>query len=237
MPDPVSGAPAPSPDPSPAPAPDPTPAPAPLNVDPAEWNRIQAENRRLKKAAKDREETDARKKAEEDAAAAKAAGDFDRALGVKDDENERLRQQLQQRDARDAVVAEAAARGLNAEQGRALARLTDIAGVETDDLGEVRADQVASAVDATLQAYPNMFQAAPAPGTPGDPPPARPRRGTVPGTPPREPAKPEGFVTMEEYIATPQEVRLSPEFQKRVQKSRPYWPKIVPAKSFASDPG
>lgn len=226
----------------PAPATPPTPPATPpadtVTIDRSEHDRIQAENRRLKKAAKDREEQEAQAKAQREADAARAAGDFDKALGIERAEKERLQGLLQQRNARDAVVAEAAARGLNAEQARALARLTETSGIETDDLGEVRADQVATAVEATLQAYPNMFKAGPATPPSDDGKGGKPRRQAGPATPTGDGGgKPEGYVSPEEYTATPQEVRHTAEFQARVARSRPYWPKVVPANSFASDPG
>ena len=44
---------------------------------------------------------------------------------------------------------------------------------------------------------------------------------------------PGGYVSPEEYISTPREVRLSESFRARVDKSRRYWPSKVPASTFS----
>lgn len=61
-------------------------------------------------------------------------------------------------------------------------------------------------------------------------------RSPGPTTPPANTkAAPSGFMSMQEYLETPREQRLSPEFQKRVEKARKFWPKQIRASSFATD--
>ena len=64
----------------------------------------------------------------------------------------------------------------------------------------------------------------------------------VPKTPAAGPAvpaddsrKPTGYISPEEFMATPLAERMTDEFQKRVAISEPQWPGEVPATSFSVD--
>ncbi len=211
------------------PAEPPATPPAGVQVDATEWNRIQAENRRMRKEAKERKDADEARKAKEAADAAKAAGDFDKAIGIEREQNDKLREQLRQTKVAEAIGAAAASRGLSAEQVTAAKNLASIDGVQTDDLGEPNPDQVNAALDAAVGQYPNLFKAE----TPTEPT-RQPRRGASPATPVVDASKPEGFISMEEYAALPMDVRRSPEIQKRLAMSRPYYGgNTIPANSFA----
>jgi hypothetical protein len=130
------------------------------------------------------------------------------------------------------LLQEVTRRGFGGEQAAALMKLTDKSGISADG-------GATAAVEAAVAKYPALFTtpATPAPGViPG---------ATLPAVPPTLPPSStnyskgfetiDGFVTMEEYIRTPQSERLSDAFQARVARSEPFWPAEVPATSFAQD--
>lgn len=112
-----------------------------------------------------------------------------------------------------ARLAEAiASRGLRGDRAVALRKLIADPG-----------DDIETAIDAHLAAFPTLFaEPTPAP---------RMRRGLGPTTPPVHSGalarRPAGFVSREEYVATDHTTRMTPEFRKRVEVSKPYWPKAV----------
>ena len=197
----------------------------------AEHDQNAAELRRLRKQAQDRE------RADQDAAAARArqeaeaAGNYQQALAAAEarrqlaEDNARA---LSQREAlRDAIML----RGYAGEQAAAIVRLANTANITPEDPASAVA-----AVDSVVTQFSSLFSA-PAPGNSGTrpaPAPAAPRPAS-PAAPVVSPNTGVGFLTMEEYLATPFEARMTPEFQKRVQMSQPRWPTQVPANSFAQE--
>jgi len=189
----------------------------------AEHDRLQAENRRLKKERADLEAAD--KERENAAAAARAieAGRFDEALGVERAEKARLLRELQTRDAREAVRAEVASLGVTPEMVAACCDLVKLDAISPDDPSTVKA-----AVDAAKAAYPAIFADSPAPR----------RRANSPAVPPEgqpNDGKPSGYVSPEEYMNTAHSVRVSREFSQRVENSKPFWPTKVPRTTFATE--
>lgn len=180
-----------------------------VTIDRGEWNRLNAKIRKLEGENK-------RLKAE--------------AAAPDPNEGDRLERELAERDVRDAVAAEARKRGFSEHQAAAVSRL-----VNTDG------DQDAAArLDATLQLYPGAFTLPePEPVEP-EPTPRR-RRQSGPSTPtesafnPAQFAPPAGYITPGEYLATPRDKRLTPEFRERVAKSEKFWPDKVRADVFGSD--
>lgn len=207
----------------------------------AEYDNLQAEARRGKKAQRDAE------KAADDRRSADlaAAGQTDQLLGearqareAADARADLAEMQLQSFTKADAIAASAAARGFTGEQLVAIKRLANVSSVELDATGQPNVVQVTAAVDSVIAQFPNTF----GPQTPGTPAPAADpaaaaQPAAVPGSPPESAAHPAGYVSPEEYERTPWEVRYSAEFQERVTKSEPFWKRAgydkVPANSFA----
>lgn len=194
----------------------------------AEHSRLQAELRQANKRLAQIEEQRLAREREEKIESERAAGRFDAALA----EERIAREKAEQR----AVRAEKAQqlrdlisdRGLTGERAAALRKLVDL-----------DAQDLATEVEATIEAFPNLF------GTSEpSPPPADPQRmvrrpgpTTPPATPPTQNKYnrlPADFVTPEEYLDTPMHVRYSDEFRKRVEASKPHWPKKIKASDFVS---
>lgn len=208
--------------------------PEAIKVDPGEWNRLNAQLRKLQADARKREREAEERAHREEQERLKAAGEFEQAVERERQRAKKMERQLRERNVRDAVLESAAAQGFSAEQARALARLTSMGSIELDDLGEPRPDQVDAAVEATMAQFPNLFKSGGEPGGESEPKPRR-RRQSGPATPVRETGAPfEGYVSPEEYANTPRDVRMSAEFRERVAKSEPHWPDKVPANSFAT---
>lgn len=205
--------------------------PGHLVLSEAEHNRLQAELRQANKRLAQIEEQRLARERDEKIEQERAAGRYDAAMA----EERAARQKAEERAARlekaqqlrDIITD----RGLAGEKAAALRRLVDL-----------EAEDIAAEVDATLAAFPNLFGAADPTPPPADPaaPPARAARRSGPTTPPAIGVQaghkklPEGFVTPEEYLDTPLATRYGPEFQKRVEASKPHWPKKIPARTFAS---
>ncbi len=203
-------------------------------VSASEHNKLQAENRRLKKADADR--TAAAEEAETTRLqdAAKAAGDFDEALRL---ERERTAKADARANAlaindnlRDAIMSA----GYAGEQAAALKGLVNINAITLDANGAPAPGAVEAAVEAITTQYPAMFAKEAAPVTPAGEATAVPeaRRAVAPATPVGDGNAQGGYISQEEYVNTPSAVRLTPEFQKRVEDSKHRWPATVPANSF-----
>lgn len=194
---------------------DPTPDPAPtggeaVSLTRAEHDRLQAAARQLAKAERDRV---AREAAEE-------------ARKTREDETAQgLRDQLAQRDRRDTLRDEIDARQLTPSQRRLVMRLADVTDANFN---------AADAVDLIQADYADIFTApAEAPASEPSVPQTPPIRRAGPTPPaPRKNVPFEGFIAPDEYASYPQAVRLSPEFRKRVDASRPYWPTHFNPKAF-----
>lgn len=226
------------------PTPDPTPAPAAtpvvdrlpdgyVAIQETEHNRLRAENRKLRKEGEDRAaaEKAAEQKRQQDAMV--AAGELDKALAASDARAAEAVARADRLGVLDVLRDEISIRGYAGEKASALKQLVDVDRIPLVD-GSPAAGAVKEAVDATVQAYPALFKLAqpdpdPGPGKSGT------RRVQTPAAPVGD-GKPKGdLLTMEEYLETPQHIRVSPEFQERVRKARPTWPAEVPVISFAQE--
>jgi len=205
----------------------------------AEHDRIQAENRRMRKELAKREEADQSAASRREIEEATARKDFDAALEVSRREQETLRRQLRDARAADALRDEIERRGVTGSRASAMRRLASQ--VEFDEDGFPDEESVRSAIDAVAKDYPDLFEA---PSGDGEEPEAeetprrRMRRAAGPATPPQQSAMPDGYVSPEDYERTPPHIRTSPEFQKRVRLSQPLWPgfhrdKKISARTFA----
>ena len=118
-----------------------------------------------------------------------------------------------------AVHDAIAARGFLGEKAAALRRLVDPA---AEDLG--------AAVDAAVKQYAGLF----ASETPA--PPAKVVRRRGPSTPPAvgesRMTLPGGFIDPETYMLMPRSERLTERVRRRVEVSRPYWPKFLDPKDL-----
>lgn len=231
---PVSGA-----EPTPAPAAPAAPAvPAGhMVISDAEHNRLNAENRRLAAAATARTEADAAAETQRQQDAAVARGDFDSALSKEQERTTAANQRADRLATTDAVRDEIAVQGFGGEQARALKDLVNL-GAITITNGAAEPASLKQAVSNVVGQYPAMFKLASGtePGTPAAAVPT-PRSAAAPAVPVVQ-GQPVGvgYMTPEEYMATPQAVRISdPEFAKRVEASRHRWPTEVPATTFAQD--
>lgn len=195
----------------------------------AEHNRMNAELRKLKKDAGDREAADAAAATTAEREAAEARGAYDAALAAEQTARAAAEAKLAEVSVGEALMTEVTRLGFAGEQAAALLNLTDKSGI-TPEAG------ASEAIAAAVAKYPALFKQSP----------QTPAVQTIHQNqaPPPGPASTqysqghegvEGFVTMEEYLRTPQPERLTDAFQARVEKSRPYWPSEVPASSFAQD--
>ena len=213
-----------------------TPTPTPgvpaghVAISEAEHNRINADNRRLRREADDRAAADAAAASQAEREAAEARGAYDAALAAEQTARAAAETRLAEVGGESTLLQEVTRRGFGGEKAAALMKLTDKAGI-TPDGGAV------GAVDAAVAKYPALFNAPASPGVPVVP-------GAVPPqVPPTLPPSStsygkgyetvDGFVTQEEYTRTPQAERLTDEFQARVRRSEPFWPAEVPATSFS----
>ena len=223
-----------TPTPTPAPTPTPTPALAAghIAISEAEHNRTNAELRRLKKEAADREAADAASTVQADREAAEARGQYDTALAAEQTARAAAETRLTALASETALLQEITRRGFGGEQAAALIKLTDASTVTADAGAE-------AAVEAAIAKYPALFKAteipkptpgtpAPAPGAPQNLPPASPIYGKGHETI-------DGFLTMEEFLRTPAPERITEAFLARVAKSEPFWPSEVPASSFTQE--
>lgn len=216
------------------PADDGQPAPAPAGtvaVDPAEWNRVNAENRRLRKQQEKAEKAERDRKAQEDVEAAEAAGEFQKGVDAANKRADDAEAKLAEREIRDAVRDYIGTLGLSGSKAAALLRLVDLKIVDED-----APESVEAAVGVVLQQYPDLFAGETTPSSDDtDKETRRMRRQPGPSSPPdaEKTTLPADYVSPEEYVATPREVRYTDDFRARVAKSRPYWPKILPANTFA----
>lgn len=233
MPAPVSGQadpPTSSTPPEPATPPAPSGPPAGyVQLSEAEHNRDQAALRKLRREQDQREAADSERQRQEQ----EARGQYDAALETERQQRvaaqARLRDLAVQGAVRDAVMAE----GLSGEKAAALTRLVPTSSLTVGEDGTVDLAAAREAVQSTRSQYASLFgeQSATPPADPATPP-AAPQRPQPPATPP-PPSGDAGLVTMEEYLETPQHIRMTPEFQERVKRSEHTWPKEVPASSFA----
>lgn len=199
-----------------------------------EHDAIQGDLRRTRtelKAKKDAEEDRERKERQD---ASVAAGKFDEALGEEREARKKADRRAEKALLGDAITDVLLSRNYTGEQATALKQLVDRDQVELDSDGAPMAASVAAAVDSVVERFPNLFDVK-APNA-DDPPPRTPRR-TGPATPPPENqgGKPEGYVSPEEYAATPMAVRYTDEFRKRAEMSQAFWPKNINRSDLQQD--
>ena len=205
-----------------------------IQLSEAEHNRAQAELRKLRKSDEARQTAEAERQRLDH----EARGQYDAALETERTQRQaaeaRVRDMAVQGALRDAVMAE----GLTGEKAAALLRLVPTTQVAVDSDGNPDAAAASAAVKATRAQFGSLFDvvATPAPTPPTDPAgtPAAPAARVAPPATPPPPSDGSGLLTMEEYAATPREVRMTPEFQDRVKRAEHTWKKKpVPAGSFA----
>lgn len=200
----------------------------------AEHDRNAAELRRLRKMQADREKADADATAERARREAEATGNYQAALQAEAARRQLAEDQARQLAQKDALREAIMLKGYAGEQAAAIVRLANVSTIPVDSSGNADTGAAAAAVDGVLQQFSNLFKQGGAPvPNPTNPNPAQPR--SAPAAPARQEPIPTGFLSMEEYLATPVEVRMTPEFQKRVTLSQARWPKEVPATSFAQE--
>lgn len=194
----------------------------------AERDELFATNRRLQRQLRTMQEAEEKRRRDAERAAAEAAGEYDKALRIEREAREKAESRATKVAKRSAVRDAAAERGLSAGQAKALARLIDLNAVEVGEDGDVDSHSLGAAVESVLGEYPDLFKADKRAGARAP--------AASPANPPRNGGAPfEGYVSPEEYAHTPFEERMSPEFQKRVERSQAHWPDVVPAKAFAQE--
>lgn len=221
---------------------DPTQTPPPAASLPAghvaisqeEHNRLQAENRRLRKAQDEAERKREAQEAERQRQAAEEQGDYQKALEQERKQREAAEERLRRASVADALRDEISSRGFSGQKAAALRRMVDAGSVQLDQDGEPNKGQLMAAVDTVMTSYPDLF---PAPSGAEEEPEVKPtpRKASAPATPPNSGGAQGDLLTMEEYLSTPANLRLTPEFQKRVERSRHSWPSAVSATSFAHE--
>ena len=191
--------------------------------------RTRKENATLKQA-----DTDRQQKERTDAHA--AAGDFDKAMGEERTARNAAESRASKAELGDAITDVLLTRSYTGEQARAIRQLVDRGAVEKDASGVPIAESVTAAVDAVVAQYPNLFSntAPPPPDVPAQRAPRRP--GPATPAPGAMDGKPEGYISQEDYANTPQVVRFTADFKKRVELSEPYWEKHIHRSDLQSDP-
>jgi hypothetical protein len=202
-----------------------------------EHDRLQGEARTAKARAKKLEDAQADRERDERIEAQRAAGEFDTALGEERKEKDRLRQELEQRDVRDAVRDHISGLGLSGSKAAGLLRLVDLSTIDVGDSGAPDPTAVEAVVAATIGQYPDLFNLESAQQPPNKE--GRMKRTPGPAAPPSasHDATPSDYLSPEEYTNTPHKIRMTPEFQERARKSRPHWPTVLPANTFAIGEG
>ena len=140
---------------------------------------------------------------------------------ARDEAQTKLRGVLTDNAIRDA----AGSREWSASAQRTAAKMVDSSSLERDDEGVPTADSLKTALDGLEGEYPDIYVNAGAPGD-GDKggkkkvvqTPANPNAST------KQAAKFDGFISEQEFVDTPFDVRNTPEFRARLDKSRQYWP-------------
>ena len=200
-----------------------------------EHDAAQGDLRRTRKELATRKEADEARERQDRADAAKAAGDFDTALGEERSITATANARASKAELGDAIVDVLLSREYTGEQATAIKQLVDRESVELDSNGVPVPFSVTEAVDSVVKRFPNLFNpekpAAPATDT-------RAPRRAGPATPPPESegAKPEGFISQEEYTNTPRAIRYTDAFRARVAISEPFWPKHIHQADLHQDP-
>jgi hypothetical protein len=190
----------------------------------AEWNKFQAQQRKLAKQVRDlaKAATPAPQQGgDEDEGDEGEAAPAPKKKAAKGDATARAelraeREALRAERLDTAVTAELVKRGYSERQAEVLLRSVDRDAITFNGTKVDRAS-VTDAVDTLVDEYGDEFR--PAARKAGE---KQPRRG-APATPPQQKNLPPGFLSPEEYAQTPVAARMSPEFMQRVEQSRPYW--------------
>ncbi len=201
----------------------------------SEHDAVQGDLRRIRKENATLKQADTDRQRNERTDAAKATGDFDTALGEERSATAAANARASKAELGDAITDVLLTRSYTGEQARAIRQLVDRESVEMDTNGEPVAASVTAAVDAVVTQYPNLFDntAPPPPDTPAQRAPRRPGPATpAPGV---MDGKPEGFISQEEYSNTPQAIRFTADFRKRVELSEPFWEKHINRSDLQQD--
>jgi hypothetical protein len=195
------------------------------------------ELRLLKEEKRKREEREADEEREAAQKKAKDEGDYEAAVELERDEKKAAQSKAQKIGVKLALSEAAEERGWSVAQRKLARKLIDVEKLDFDDEGEPTVDSMKTVLDAVAEEYPDAFTVAePEPGD-GEIEPGKKKARKAPATPPKGQKPFEGYVSPDEYMATPREVRLTPEFQGRVELSRAHWPDSVPHDSFPGGSG
>jgi hypothetical protein len=221
---------------SPAEAPaSPAEAPAPrqsegdtIALSKRQHDQLFGENRTLKEKLRKVEEAEAKRERDKLA----AEGRYEDAVRVADEAREAAELRATNL-AREAAVRDAALRrGWTPDQVTAAVDLAALDSVQLGEDGRAVDATVETALDALAGKYASIFTT-PAPGGDAGARPSEPAPTPGPTNPPAAGAPFSGYVSPEEYVRTPQNIRMSADFQKRVHLSKPHWPQKVRSDTFA----
>lgn len=203
----------------------------------SEHDAVQGDLRRTRKENATLKQADTERQRKETQDAAVAAGRFDEALGAERSARTTAESRASKAELGDAITDVLLSRSYTGEQASAIKQLVNRDAVELDSNGEPVPASVAVAVDSVVARFPNLFDTTAPPPPPPDVPGRTPRRpGPATPAPDAQDGKPEGFISQEEYAATPQAVRFTEAFQARVKLSEPFWPKFIRQSDLHSDP-
>lgn len=196
-----------------------------------ELRRLKAE----KKAREDAEAEEARQAAQKKA---KEEGDFETGLELERAEKKAAQAKAQKMGVKLALTEAAEERGWSAAQRKLARKLIDTDELSFDDDGEPTADSMKTVLDAVAEEYPDAFTVAGGEEPPdGETEPGKKKARKAPATPPKDQKPFDGYVSPDEYMKTPFDVRMTKAFQDRVELSRGHWPESVPHDSFPGGSG
>jgi hypothetical protein len=197
----------------------------------AEHDKLTARVRLAEKTEKDGKAKTAKAKADAEnadlAKRLKAAEDAGIGKELRETETERdgLKARLSKVLTDNAIKDAAGSRKWSVSAQRAAAKMLDPSALERDDEGVPTVDSVKTALDGLEGEYPDIYVST---GLPGDGDKGGKKKAVQtpanPGATVEHGAKFQGFISEQEYVDTPFEVRNTQEFRERLDKSRQYWP-------------
>jgi hypothetical protein len=199
-----------------------------------EHDELQGRLRKMEQADRDRKAKDARatadaekKELEDRLKAAESAG-IGKELREAEGENETLKAKLQKVLTDNAIRDAAGGREWTKSAQRAAVQMVDSSTLERDAEGVPTGDSIKTALDGLVDEYPDIYTATGGQSGDGDKG-GKGKQKTVqtpanPGTGREGQGKFKGYISQEEYMETPFDVRQTSDFRQRLEKSRPYWP-------------
>lgn len=196
----------------------------------AEHDELQGRLRKMEQADKDTKAKAAKAKADAEnadlAKRLKAAEDAGIGKELRETEAERdgLQGRLKKVLTDNAIRDAAGTREWSVSAQRAAVTMVDSSKLERDDEGVPTTDSIKTALEGLEGEYPDIYVAAGQPG--GDGKGGKKKVVQTPANPggTKETVHFDGFISQEEYMDAPFDVRNSNEFRQRVEKSRQYWP-------------